>query len=66
MGRCANDGGDDDETLLLHRAFRRITSIINQQLHLHKFHIETLRFNIRSKTNVAFEGYTAMPWPDYI
>ena len=29
--------------LLLHRAFRRITSIINQQLHLHKFHIKTLK-----------------------
>jgi len=29
--------------LLLHRAFRRITSIINQQFHLHKFHIKTLK-----------------------
>jgi len=30
-------------TLLLHRAFRRITSIINQQLHLHKFHIKAFK-----------------------
>ena len=33
------------EMLLLHRAFRRITSVIKQQLHLHKFHIETLKNN---------------------
>ena len=31
----------EPKTLLLHRAFRRITSIINQQLHLNKFHIKT-------------------------
>ena len=31
------------QTLLLHRAFRRITSIINQQLHLYKFQIKTIK-----------------------
>jgi len=30
-------------SLLLHRAFRRITLIINQQMHLIKFHIKTLK-----------------------
>jgi len=30
-------------TLLLHSAFRWITSIINQQLHLHKLHIKHLK-----------------------
>ena len=30
-------------TLLLYRAFRRVTSIISQQLHLHKFHIKTFK-----------------------
>jgi len=33
------------QTLLLHRASRRITSIINQQLHLYKLHITTLKIN---------------------
>ena len=28
---------------LLHRAFRRITSIINQQMHYIKVHIKTLK-----------------------
>ena len=28
---------------LLHRAFRRITSITNQQMHYIKFHIKTLK-----------------------
>jgi len=28
---------------LLHRAFRRITLIINQQMHYIKFHIKTLK-----------------------
>ena len=31
------------QSSLLHRAFRRITLIINQQIHYIKFHIKTLK-----------------------
>jgi len=43
------------QILLLHRVFCRITSIINQHLHLYKFHIKTIK--ILKNTPTCFDHF---------